>query len=93
MAVSINWCYCFFEILLAVLANITDADATDLVAEADLDFCFMSVCLCYEFKLGIYYRLNFHFRLLSNDWHQEHSILDHRYAALVSGFCFGSLVS
>lgn len=59
MAVSINLCYCFFEILLAVLANITDADTVDLVVVADLDFCSVSACLSYGFKL----RIDFHLSL------------------------------
>ena len=65
MAVSINWCYCFFEILLAVVTNVTDA-ADALVAVAD--FCSMSVYLCYVSKSGICLHLSFRFRFLSNDW-------------------------
>ena len=68
MAVSINWCYCFFEILLAVLANITDADTVNLVVVADLDFCSASACLSYEFKLRIDYHLSLQCWFLSNDW-------------------------
>ena len=68
MAVSINWCYCFFEILLAVLANITDADTVNLVVVADLAFCSASAYLSYEFKLRIDYHLSLKCWFLSNDW-------------------------
>ena len=91
-AVSINWCYCFFEILLAVLANITDADVTDLVTVANLDFCSVSAYSSYEFKLGIYFRLSFRFRFLSNDLYLGRSFLDHHCATPGYDFCFGSLV-
>ena len=68
MAVSINWCYCFFEILLAVLANITDADTVGLVVVADSDFCSVSACLSYEFELRIdYYHLSLQCWFLSDD--------------------------
>ena len=67
MAVSINWCYCFFEILLAVLANITDADIADLVA-ADLDFCSANAYFSYGFKLRNDFHLSLQYWFLSNDW-------------------------